>query len=100
MSSADDLPDQMSLTDVELLKSRYKLDDRCTEALKLLRQNVPLADIGKLIGEDFWLRQVLSLIEDASPMVKARGLEMLGRYLGTFSNKQKAGAKRVVFESK
>ena len=100
MSSADDLPDQMSLTDVELLKSRYKLDDRCVEAIRYIQKNIPLAELGKIISEDYWLRGVIGLIEDSSPMVKARGLEMLGRYLGTFSNKQKAGAKRVVFESK
>lgn len=96
--SADNLPDGIPLNDVELLQRKYSLDDKAVEAVKYIMENVPLTNLKTMIGEDYFLRRLIPIIEMGSDMSKLRALEMLGKYLGVFMTKRKVEKKKVILD--
>ncbi len=98
MASADNFPEHLSLTDVELIKKRYGLDDKASDAVKYLVANVPLANIADIFNASYFLRKLIPIIELGSDSSKLRALDQLARFLGLYDQKKKGSGKRVVIE--
>lgn len=98
MASADSLPEHLNLSDIELIKTKYGLDEKATDAVKYLIANVPLANISQVFSSDYFIRKLIPVIECGSDMAKLRALDMLGRYLGLYDQKRKGSGKRVVIQ--
>ena len=106
--SADDLPvDGIPLDDIERAKHRFKFDEKQSEAIAFIRQNLPIAGFSQLLGEELWLRELLKDLEGSDCKVcqkqsgpaRSKAIQLLGEWLGVIGSKAKKKTKReVIFD--
>lgn len=109
MASLDDLNSgELSISELEKAKRKFKFDTQLQDAQELIQKNLPITGFAHLLGEDLWLRELMKDLEQPEPCkfckVKAhaartKALALLGEWLGIIGNKSKKKSKRdVVFD--
>jgi len=81
--SLDSIPDSVALSDIELLRQKYRLDEKSVEAVQLILKQIPIGDLSSIITDDFFMRKLIPLIEEGTDIIKLRALELLMKWLQT-----------------
>lgn len=99
---------KIELGDIEKAKRKFGLETQLTEALDLIRKDLPIQNFSQLLGEDLWLRELLKDLAQPEPCkfcktkvsaARSKALQVFGEWLGILGSKSKKKSKRdVVFD--
>jgi len=105
---ADGIESKIELGDLERAKRKFGLETQLSEALDLIRKDLPIQNFSQLLGEDLWLREVLKDLAQPTPCkfckatvsaARTKALSVFGEWLGILGSKSKKKSKRdVVFD--
>lgn len=90
--------------DMERLRRTWGLDNKQSEALKLIRDGVPIKNFAEILGEELWLRELLKDLEanqcrhckKFSSAARSKAIQLIGEWMGLIGNKSKKKSKKTV----
>lgn len=108
MEELEGISNKIELGDLERAKRKFGLETALSDALDLIRKDLPIQNFSQLLGEDLWLREVLKDLEQVTPCpnckakcgaARTKALSLFGEWLGVLGSKSKKKSKRdVVFD--
>ncbi len=96
-----------SLDELSYIKQKFGLDQKQAEALKYIRDGVPLKNFADILSEEMWLRELLKDMEANQCKVckkfssagRSKALQMFAEWAGLLgSNSKKKSKKTVTFD--